>query len=61
MHIVLNPKYDRLREQLVQAVRHFDSVGQEVSHARNVIRLIEIDGCRLASNKFVKRLLTVYE
>ena len=33
MHIVLNPKYDRLREQLVQAVRHFDSVGQEIYHA----------------------------
>ena len=52
MHIVLNPKYDRLREQLVQAVRHFDSVGQEIYHARNVIRLIEIDGCRLAVKRY---------
>ena len=52
MHIVLNPKYDRLREQLVQAVRNFDSVGQEIYHARNVIRLIEIDGCRLAVKRY---------
>ena len=36
----------------MQAVRHFDSVGQEIYHARNVIRLIEIDGCRLAVKRY---------
>ena len=52
MQIVLNPKYHQLHDELLQVVRNFESSGKEIYHGRNVIRLVEIDGLRLAVKRY---------
>ena len=52
MQIVLNPKYHQLHDELLQVARNFESSGKEIYHGRNVIRLVEIDGLRLAVKRY---------
>lgn len=59
MKIILNPKYESLREFLTHLEDHFEKAGQEILCDRNVIRTLQVNGFTLCVKRYaVPRLRT---
>lgn len=52
MKIILNPKYEYLRDYLMHLEEHFNNEGQEIHAGRNVIRTLEVDGLKLCVKRY---------
>lgn len=52
MKIILNSKYEHLREYLTHIDVHFEREGKEIFHDRNVIRTLRIDGLTLCVKRY---------
>lgn len=52
MKIILNPKYERLREYLLHIDEHFEKDGHEIHRDRNVIRTLKVDGLALCVKRY---------
>ena len=54
MKIILNPKYESLREYLTNLEEHFDKEGKEIFRDRNVIRTLKVNGLTLCVKKYAQ-------
>lgn len=52
MKIILNPKYEALREYMTQLEDHFEREGHEIHSGRNVIRTLRVDGLQLCVKRY---------
>ncbi len=52
MKIILNPKYERLRDYLIHIDEHFEHEGKEIFHDRNVLRTLRVDGLTLCVKRY---------
>lgn len=52
MKIILNPKYEHLREYLLRLEEHFERDGQEIHRGRNVICTLKVDGLTLCVKRY---------
>lgn len=52
MRIVLNPKYQHLREYLANIEEHFEKEGRELHRGRNVLRTLTVDGLTLVVKRY---------
>lgn len=52
MKIILNPKYERLRDYLTHIDFHFEQEGKEIFHDRNVVRTLRVDGLTLCVKRY---------
>lgn len=52
MKIILNPKYESLREYLTNLEEHFEKEGKEIFRDRNVIRTLKVDGLTLCVKRY---------
>ena len=52
MKIILNPKYESLREYLTNLEEHFDKEGKEIFRDRNVIRTLKVNGLTLCVKRY---------
>lgn len=52
MKIILNPKYEHLREYLTHLEEHFDHEGKEIFRDRNVIKTLQVDGLTLCVKRY---------
>lgn len=52
MRIILNPKYERLRDYLTHIAEHFEHEGREIFRDRNVLRTLRVDGLTLCVKKY---------
>lgn len=52
MKIILNPKYESLREYLTHLEEHFEKEGKEIFRDRNVLKTIEVDGLTLCVKRY---------
>lgn len=52
MKIILNPKYERLRDYLTHIDEHFDKEGKEIYRDRNVLRTLQVDGLTLCVKRY---------
>ena len=52
MKIILNPKYEALREYLNHLEEHFEKEGKEIFRDRNVLRTLEVDGLTLCVKQY---------
>ena len=52
MKIILNPKYEALREYLTHLDEHFEKEGKEIFRDRNVLRTLEVDGLTLCVKQY---------
>lgn len=52
MKIILNPKYEHLREYLLRLEEHFEHDGHEIHRGRNVIRTLKVDGLTLCVKRY---------
>ena len=52
MKIILNPKYEALREYLTQLEYHFEHDGHEIHNGRNVIRTLKANSYTLCVKRF---------
>ena len=57
MRIVLNPKYQHLREYLEHIDEHF-AHGRELHRGRNLLRTLQVDGLTLVVKRYGKMPLT---
>lgn len=58
MRIILNPKYEFLREYLSQLEEHFDKEGKEIHRDRNVLRILRHEGLVLCVKRYGPTSLT---
>ena len=54
MKIILNPKYERLRDYLTHLEDHFNNEGHEIHAGRNVIRTLQVDGLTLCVKRYAQ-------
>ena len=54
MEILINPKYEYLREYLSEIDKHFEQDGHEIHHGRNVIRTVSVDGTTLCVKRYAQ-------
>ena len=47
MRIVINPKYQYLKDYLSQINEHFERDGRELHRGRNMLRTLQVDGLTL--------------
>lgn len=52
MKIILNSKYEHLREYLKNLEHHFVHDGKEIFRDRNVVKTLEVDGLKLCVKKY---------
>lgn len=52
MKIILNPKYENLRNYLIHLEDHFEHEGNELHSGRNVIRTLHAEGLTLCVKRF---------
>lgn len=52
MKIILNPKYERLRDYLTHIDFHFEQEGKEIFRDRNVLRTLRVDGLTLCVKRY---------
>ena len=52
MKIILNSKYEHLREYLKNLEYHFMHDGKEIFRDRNVVKTLEVDGLKLCVKKY---------
>lgn len=52
MRIVLNPKYQYLRDYLENIEEHFEKEGRELHRGRNVLRTLKVDGLTLVVKRY---------
>lgn len=52
MKIILNPKYERLRDYLTHIDFHFEQEGKEIFHDRNVVRTLRVDELTLCVKRY---------
>lgn len=52
MKIILNPKYERLRDYLSHIEEHFEREGKEIYRDRNVLRTLQVDGLTLCVKRY---------
>ena len=52
MKIILNPKYESLRNYLTNLEEHFEKEGKEIFRDRNVIRTLQVDGLTLCVKRY---------
>lgn len=52
MKIILNPKYEFLRDYLIHIDEHFEKEGKEIFRDRNVLRTLEVDGLTLCVKRY---------
>ena len=52
MKIILNPKYEHLRDYLTRLEEHFDHEGKEIFRDRNVIRTLQTNGLTLCVKRY---------
>lgn len=52
MKIILNPKYEFLRDYLMNLETHFENEGEEIHRGRNVIKKLSVGDLRLCVKKF---------
>lgn len=58
MRIILNPKYEFLREYLSNLEEHFNKEGKEIFRERNVLRVLRVDGLTLCVKRYAPPSLT---
>ena len=58
MKIILNPKYEFLRDYLTHIEEHFDHEGKEIWRDRNVLRTLKVDGLTLVVKRYAQPSLT---
>lgn len=58
MKIILNPKYEFLREYLTHIEEHLDHEGKEIWRDRNVLRTLKVDGLTLVVKRYAQPSLT---
>lgn len=54
MKIILNPKYEELRDYLTHLDEHFEKEGREIHKGRNVIRTLKVSGLTLCVKRYAK-------
>lgn len=52
MKIILNPKYEQLRDYLVHLEEHFEKEGKVLHSGRNVIRTLNVNGLTLCVKRY---------
>ena len=52
MKIILNPKYERLRDYLTHIDEHFEKEGKEIYRDRNVLRTLQVDGLTICVKRY---------
>ena len=52
MKIILNPKYEALRDYLIHLEEHFEREGRDIHADRNVIRTLQVNGLTLCVKRF---------
>lgn len=52
MKIILNPKYEHLRDYLTHIDEHFEREGREIFRDRNVVRTLQVDGLTLCVKRY---------
>lgn len=52
MQIILNPKYERLRDYLSHIEEHFNKEGREIYRDRNVLRTLRVEGLTLCVKRY---------
>ena len=52
MKIIINPKYESLREYLTKIEEHFEKDGKEIFRDRNIIRTLSVNGLTLCVKKY---------
>lgn len=58
MRIILNPKYEHLREYLTHLEEHFEKDGKEIHRDRNVLRVLRIEGLTICVKRYAPPSLT---
>lgn len=58
MKIILNPRYEHLREYLTNLEEHFNKEGKEIFRDRNVLRVLRVDGLTLCVKRYAPPSLT---
>lgn len=54
MRIILNPKYEQLRDYLAHIAEHFEDEGREIFRDRNVLRTLRVNGLTLCVKKYAR-------
>lgn len=57
MKIILNPKYEFLRDYLLHLEEHFEKEGKEIFRDRNVLRTLQVDGLTLCVKRYAPTTL----
>ena len=52
MKIILNPKYEALRDYLKNIEEHFEHEGRDIHSGRNVIRSLKVNGLTICVKRF---------
>lgn len=52
MKIILNPKYEHLRDYMADLEEHFEKEGHEIHKGRNVIRTLKVKGLTLCVKRY---------
>lgn len=52
MKIILNPKFEALRDYLTHIEEHFEREGREIFRDRNVLRTLQVDGLTLCVKRY---------
>lgn len=52
MKIILNPKYEHLRDYLTHIEEHFEQEGREIFRDRNVLRTLQVGGLTLCVKRY---------
>ena len=52
MKLILNPKYEHLRDYLTHLEEHFEKEGQEIHRGRNIIRTLKVGGLTLCVKRY---------
>lgn len=52
MKIILNPKYEALRDYMTHLEEHFEREGHEIHSGRNVIRTLRVNGLTLCVKRY---------
>ncbi len=52
MKIILNPKYENLRDYLTNLEEHFEHEGKEIFRDRNVLRTLQVNGLTLCVKRY---------
>lgn len=52
MTIILNPKYEALRNYMTHLEEHFEKEGHEIHSGRNTIRTLKVDGLTLCVKRY---------